>query len=62
MGEVTLVMVVLVHGRGGRESDFVPFVKSQRKLRLRRNESHFDLDSIENKGELSLGRGGHYRG
>mgnify|MGYP001760592887 CR=1 FL=1 len=62
MGEVTLVMVVLVHGRGGRESDFVPFVKSQRKLRLRRNESHFDLDSKDNEGEFALWRGSHVGG
>ena len=37
------------HGRGGRDSDIVFFVKSQRKLRLRRNENHLDLDSKESK-------------
>ncbi|KAL0730455.1 hypothetical protein Bca4012_026548 [Brassica carinata] len=36
-------------GRGGRDSDIVFFVKSQRKLRLRRNENHLDLDSLESK-------------
>ncbi|KAJ4901887.1 Uncharacterized protein Rs2_15838 [Raphanus sativus] len=35
--------------------NLVSFVKSQRKLRLRKNESHFDLDSRENKVSLSLG-------
>ncbi|KAL0886042.1 hypothetical protein Bca101_010025 [Brassica carinata] len=37
------------HGRGGRDSDIVFFVKSQRKIRLRRNENHLDLDSKESK-------------